>query len=258
MSASEGVRIAGMTVATLQSMRSDSKYDAFWDLVIAAHEDVDVDDPTLPRRRKVPIRFHEGSAPAEFPQNCKAYYRQAFFEALDLVINAIKDRFDQPDYRTYSQLEELLLKTIHGEPKKDFFDSVCEFYKDDLDGAKLQVQLETLRATFPKAQLASVSVRDVHTFCCSLSVNERLLLSEVVTVLKLILVLPSTNAVSERSFSGMRRLKTYLRTTMSQSRLNHLLLLHVHKDRTDSLSIIDIAKDFISDSEHRHRVFGHY
>jgi hypothetical protein len=35
------------------------------------------------------------------------------------------------------------------------------------------------------------------------------LLSEVSIVLKLILVLPATNAQSERVFSGLKRIKTY-------------------------------------------------
>ena len=83
-------------------------------------------------------------------------------------------------------------------------------------------------------------------------------MSEVVTLLNLLLVLPSTNAVSERTFSAMRRLKTYLRTTMKQDRLNHLLLLHVHKNRTDDLSCVAVAQSFVSDSEHRLTVFGRF
>ena len=65
--------------------------------------------------------------------------------------------------------------------------------------------------------------------------------SEVIALLKLILVNPSTNAVSERSFSVMRRIKTYLRSTMGQSRLNATMILHVHKEKTDELSLLDIA-----------------
>ena len=70
--------------------------------------------------------------------------------------------------------------------------------------------------------------------------------------------MPSTNATSERSFSTLRRVKTYLRSTMGQERLNHLMILNVHKDHTDSIDIVDIAKQFISDSEHRLRVFGKF
>ena len=48
---------------------------------------------------------------------------------------------------------------------------------------------------------------------------EKALISEAVVLLK---ILPVTNAVSERSFSALRRLQTYMRSTMSQDRLNHL------------------------------------
>lgn len=48
MSAAEGAHVAVMTVKTLQSIRSEEHYNAFWDLVIKAQQEVDVDDPVLP------------------------------------------------------------------------------------------------------------------------------------------------------------------------------------------------------------------
>ena len=65
----------------------------------------------------------------------------------------------------------------------------------------------------------------------------------------------ATNARSERSFSALRRAKTYLLLTMSQQRLNQLMLLHVRKDRTDSLNLVDVANDFISGSDYRKNFF---
>ena len=38
------------------------------------------------------------------------FYRKLYFEELDLVTCGIKDCFDQPGYKVYSQLEELLIK----------------------------------------------------------------------------------------------------------------------------------------------------
>jgi len=62
-------------------------------------------------------------------------------------------------------------------------------------------------------------------------------ISEVVKLLTLILVMPATNAVSEHSASALRRVKTYLCSTMHQDRLNHLMILHVHKEETDNLKL---------------------
>ena len=50
----------------------------------------------------------------------------------------------------------------------------------------------------------------------------------------------------------------YLRSTMTQQRLNNLLLLHVHKGRTNALNEVDIGNEFVGDSEHRLRMFGKF
>ena len=83
-------------------------------------------------------------------------------------------------------------------------------------------------------------------------------MDEVMTIIKLIMVMPATNASSERSFSAMRRVKSYLRSTMKQERLNHLMLLHVHKELTDTLNLADVANDFVSSCDNRLRVFGKF
>jgi len=67
----------------------------------------------------------------------------------------------------------------------------------------------------------------------------------------------SIMAEQERTFSAMRRVKSYLRATMTQERLNHLMVLHIHKSKTDSLDLIDLAITFVN-SEHRLQLFGQF
>ena len=33
---------------------------------------------------------------------------------------------------------------------------------------------------------------------------------------------------------------------MMQERLNHVMLLHTHKDHTDNINLLEIAKEFVS------------
>ena len=70
--------------------------------------------------------------------------------------------------------------------------------------------------------------------------------SETKKLLTLIMVLPSTNAVSERSASALRRVKTCLDATMSQLRLNNLMMLSIHQDRTDQINLETIINEFVS------------
>ena len=71
-------------------------------------------------------------------------------------------------------------------------------------------------------------------------------------------VMPATKIVSERSFSALKQVKTYLRSTTGDSRLNHLMMLHVHKDRTDALTLVDVANDFVGEKENRKQLFGKF
>jgi len=61
--------------------------------------------------------------------------------------------------------------------------------------------------------------------------------------MKLILVLPATNATSEGSFSAMQRVKSHLRATMGWERLNNLMELHVHKEWTDKIILSNIVNE---------------
>jgi len=49
-------------------------------------------------------------------------------------------------------------------------------------------------------------------------------------ILKLLITLPISNSSAERTFSSLRRLKTWLRSTMCETRLTGLALLNIHRD----------------------------
>jgi len=61
--------------------------------------------------------------------------------------------------------------------------------------------------------------------------------------------LPVSAATSERSFSTMRRLKTYLRSSIGNERMTGLALLFIHKDR--QIDREKIMNDFVASSNRR-------
>jgi len=128
-----------------------------------------------------------------------------------------------------------------------------------LNSVELSAQLRNLGTSFSKERrTTTISLSECLQYLRRLSPAEKSFYSEVVRLARLILVMPATNAVSERCFSAMRRLKTYLRSTMQQSRLNHVMLLHIHKELLDQLNLVDIGNEFVRESEHRARVFGSF
>ena len=214
----------------------------------------------MPRQRKRPRRYEEGSSSGDFHETPKNYYKQHYFEAIDLLINCIQERFNQPGYKVYSTLECLLMKACKNEDLEDELKFVCSFYKDDLDETLLRVQLTTFALHFQQVHgiLNKISIFDLKKHFSSLSVDQAALLDQVVKLVQLILVMPATNATSERSFSALRHVKTYLRSTMLQERLNYLMLLHIHKERTDKLCIKTAINEFVEKTSNRDNIFGKY
>ena len=77
--------------------------------------------------------------------------------------------------------------------------------------------------------------------------EKRSIIAEVYILANLIIVAPATNAISERSFSALKWIKSYIRSTMHSNRLNHAMILHVRK--SDDMSLKEIGNEFISQKE---------
>lgn len=56
------------------------------------------------------------------------------------------------------------------------------------------------------------------------------ILPTIRSLLHVLATLPVSIASAERSFSTLRRTKTWIRSRMAEDRLNGLCLLHIHKD----------------------------
>jgi hypothetical protein len=81
-----------------------------------------------------------------------------------------------------------------------------------------------------KARWATLTTAKPSNLKDTLNVTNEELYPSISTVLLILYTMPASTATTERSFSVLRRLKTYLRTTMMQDRLTSLAVLHVHRD----------------------------
>ena len=191
-----------------------------------------------------------------FSQSPEEFYRLKYFEAIDLATTSIKDRFDQPDYAMYRHLEEALVKGVSGEDISKQLHEISRLYTE-IDISQFTVHLASM-STYFKTNHITVSLESCLKYLTDLSPAMQAFYSEVCKVARLLMVMPATNATSERSFSVMRRLKSYLRSTMGQSRLNHIMLLNIYKEQLDMLDLTVVANEFVSGSEHRLRFFGKF
>ena len=79
---------------------------------------------------------------------------------------------------------------------------------------------------------------------------------DVATALKLFLTLPVTVASAERSFSKLKIIKKYLRSTMAQQRLSGLSILSIENVRARRLDKEYIVKEFAQKNSRRQNRFN--
>ena len=72
------------------------------------------------------------------------------------------------------------------------------------------------------------NTKSVSSLFKQLADKQRLnMIPELFKLMKIFAVIPATSCSAERSFSALRRLKTYLRNTMDQDRLSSLAIMAI-------------------------------
>ena len=163
-------------------------------------------------------------------------------------------------FKIFSNAQQLLFKACGTEQSfNEELHLVCDYFYDDFSKEELSAQLLTLRELHKSVVEDEIlSVNSIQKALLSLSSTHRILINSACQLFKLLVVLPATNATSERCFSALRRIKSYLQSIMTQARLNHLMILHYHQEMIDKLDLKCIANEYILKSEKRRCIFATY
>ena len=89
-----------------------------------------------------------------------------------------------------------------------------------------------------------------------LSREKRMLDGNCVTVMRIILTAAATSATPERSFSMLRKIRTWLRLRMAQKRLNSLSILYDNKSILDDISLLHETNEFVDHRPDRKNTSG--
>jgi hypothetical protein len=147
----------------------------------------------------------------------KDYYRLSIFVPyLDHILTQLTDRFVALK-GPCSVIQQLIPAFMPDQPETIDLTSVLEFYNSDVDAPSI-VQREVERWTqiwrtqdkksLPTNSLETLDYLEQHS----------LMFPSVSKLMIIFATLPVTTATAERSFSTLRRLKSYLRATMTEER----------------------------------------
>ena len=109
-------------------------------------------------------------------------------------------------------------------------------FHGDYDHDSLITKIQLLPAVFDDCK--PVNFGGIVKGIQLLSREKHKLIRNVVSIARLVLTNGATSATPERSFSTLRRLKTWLRSTMMKKRFNFLTLLNENPDIVDKMSLL--------------------
>lgn len=232
---------------SIGQLRDD--FSSFWADVSDEAREMDIGAPRVSKRPvQAPRRYDEGSRAHDF-NSPEALYRQRFYLVIDTVHASLRTRFPPEMWHHMKQVEQFVTGDTDGT-------YLCEFYKGDLNAVRLQLHRNMLLDIAKQRATSLVTFQDVVDFLSGKAGEPlRVLLPEVVKLLQIAMTIPVTSCSSERSFSCLQRVKTYLRSTMGQARLNHTALLHCHKEQARQVDLNLVANEFIHRTVVRENTF---
>ncbi|XP_033638564.1 uncharacterized protein LOC117299214 [Asterias rubens] len=222
---------AEVTRRNLLTLRCDQQFREVFEATEQLLIQCNLEPVTLPRKRKLPKRHDDGATQEYTANSAEELCRVDFFKVIDSAISNLKDYFTSTDLILYKDLSDVLL-TGSVQPH------TIRKYPELTDS--LQQQL-----AFFRNQFSGSSVEDYRNIFLAMVPEVRIMFPQVEQLLRLLLVSPASSCVAERSFSALRRMKTWLRSTMTQKRLNHLMVCHVHRDRLAAVNPQAIAQEFL-------------
>ena len=225
------------TQATLEKAREtvDVKHNIWWREAVDMADGVGV-QPSAPRTCR--RQRDRDNVPATTPE---VYFRRAVsIKLLEELIGQFEQRFGPLQQKIGDGMKLLPALLLSDPPQAK--EAILKFADDWADDLPSGSSIRTFRAEldiwhtalskYPADKLPASLVQ-------SAKLAGELLCPGVAQMLVLLATFPVTTCTCERSISSLRRLKTYMRSTMGAERLSGLALLHTHYsmhiDRDDIL-----------------------
>ena len=95
-------------------MRNDSKFTESWQEITSKAIELDIGEPTLPHRRKLPRRFDESNTTTFHDSTPETMYKRLYFELIDTVVGEVERRLTSPSFTLYAKMELLLKSAAEG------------------------------------------------------------------------------------------------------------------------------------------------
>ncbi|KAE9524453.1 hypothetical protein AGLY_015174, partial [Aphis glycines] len=221
-------------IQTFENYRSSNKFTEIWSKITNFAEKHNIPIET-PSRESTYLRDYctsttTGNEYAEFDESSLNISDQenlkinAYYRILDAIITSMKNRFSSESLHLASSVDSFF--------KLQFKESLpfIQHYEKllDLDIKSLEAEMTVIKNSIQNSDF-------------TLSDN---VFANLYKLIQVALTLPISSASCECSFSVMRRIKTWIRSSMNQDRFTDMSILHIERDISNIIESENILNNF--------------
>ncbi|KAF0723115.1 zinc finger MYM-type protein 1-like [Aphis craccivora] len=235
-------------IKTFESLRSEGEFKKIWEKIkiLAEENGICIQTPLTgsKRRRRELNKLHdyvlttttsaENASYSSLENEVENYWKiSAYFVIMDSVVSNLKYRFSDESLAMANSVDSFCkLDTTNSMKFIDHYKDLLHISKSSLQ-AEMKVVLNLL-----KSKKKDFNLNDVK------EVIEKQTYPNLYKLFQVALSIPISSATCERSFSSMRRIKNWLRSSMAQDRFTFLSILNIERDITNKVNVDDIVNKF--------------
>lgn len=190
------------------------------------------------------------------PSKQQLFKLDVFLSALDNCLTQAKLRFEghSGTVELFRCLYPKFIRSNSDDTVREAAKMLQRKYKNDLSPDFVD-QLQYVKVDFRDKD--TFTTLDTPRSLINMIIKHELecLYPDVVTAIVLFLTIPVTVATAERSFSKLKLIKSYLRSTMTQDRLSNLAFLSIENEEAQKIDRKDIIRRFASAKAGRSKRF---
>ena len=220
------------TKTSLETLRNETEWKGIWDSAVelAGRQEITITPIRSRRQRHPPSSLSHSvidTTTGIRPDPATDYCTSIYYASIDTLLGELNRRFSETNLLLLKSLQSLV-PTSASFLQVSTLSPFLHHYDIDLDGVTSEV---VTAKSFLKEASSLTSIHDVY---CNLH-EAKECFPHLLQTIQIAMTIGVTTASAERSFSSLRRIKSYLRSTMSQDRLNNLSLLHIERDLSNKL-----------------------
>ena len=240
--------LVSATIDTVKEFRSDTEWGKVFKYVqdVATLHHIDVSTSRPQRQRQVPRRLEDGfvldtTGSRDVLSTSEQFKISVYFPILDAMLSELDHRFTDKNLELMRAIQACHPQSIHF-LQQDKVLPLANSYSLNSDCLSMECSLvkRTLKNDIENISDLLLELRSLRSAFPTL-----------IRLLQIALTVVVTTAHCERSFSALKRIKTYLRSTMTEQRLVDLAVLSIERDLSGLLSLDEIIDTFAGEDKNR-------